>query len=92
VNPVKTSSQTATSIVTVTFDESIPLPVLTARADSLESSIALYLRRVFGAAADLTVSVGAVGRVSSDGQLVATFSVSPLSSGIAGANALAVAA
>ena len=92
MNPVKTVSQTAPAVVLVQFDDSIPLPVLTARADSLESTIALYLRRVFGPEAKLTVHVGAIGHVLAGQQLVATFKVSPLAAGVTSTNTLAVAA
>lgn len=89
---MKTVSQTTPAVVIVQFDQSIPLPPLTSRRDSLESSIALYLRRVFGPAADLEVVLGKPGQVLSNGRLVASFKVSPLTAGPARGNSLGVAA
>ncbi|MFE6785128.1 hypothetical protein ACFVFF_23015 [Streptomyces sp. NPDC057680] len=89
---MKTSSQKPAAIVSVQFDDSISLPPLTTRADSVESNVNLYLRRVFGPEIELTVSAGKVGRVSSGTQLLATFKVSPLASGRSAVKALAVAA
>lgn len=89
---MNTVSQTPPAVVIVEFDPSIPLAPLTARTDSIESTIALYLRRVLSAATELNVLVGAPGRVTSNGQLVATFKVTPIARRSSGSALLGVAA
>ena len=89
---MKTSSQTPNAPVLVRFDTSINLPPLTARQSDLQTAIALYLRRVFGPTADLHVSLGRIGQVASNGALVATFQVTPLTSHVAPQHTLGVAA